>query len=59
MDFILSAQARAPHNCSVLSYGDTVYVNMVRNTRESDLEYHFFRVLQEQGLDVLVESNRE
>ncbi len=59
MDFILSAQARAPHNCSVLTYGDTVYVNMVRNTRESDLEYHFFRVLQEQGLDVLVESNRE
>lgn len=59
MDFILSAQAQAPHNCSMLSYGDTLYINMVRNIRESDLEYHFFRVLQEQGLDVLVESNRE
>ena len=31
---------------------------MVRKIQESDLEYHFFKVLQRQGLDVLVASNR-
>ncbi len=58
MDFILSAQATAPYNCSALSYGDTVYVNLVRSIRESDLELEFYKVLQRQGLDVLVRSNR-
>ena len=31
---------------------------MVRKIRESDLEYHFFKVLQRQGISVLVESNQ-
>lgn len=56
-DFILGVQASAPYNCGVLSYGDTLYVNFIRNIRESKLEYHFFRVLQEMGIPVQVESN--
>lgn len=58
LDFILGVQASAPHNCGVLSYGDQLIVNFIRNIKESDLESHFYRVLQEQGIDVLVESNR-
>lgn len=58
MDFILGVQASAPHNCGVLSWGDTTYINFIRNIRESGLEYEFFRVLQEQGLPVQVQSNR-
>ena len=58
MDFILSPQARFPHNCGCLSFGDTLYINMIRNIREPELEAHFFRVLQRQGLNVLVESNQ-
>ena len=58
MDFILSPQARFPHNCGCLSYGDTIYINLIRNIREPELEAHFFRVLQRQGLNVLVESNQ-
>ena len=58
LDFILSPQARFPHNCGAVSYGDALNVNMVRNIQESDLEYHFFKVLQRQGISVLVESNQ-
>ncbi|MBQ9967300.1 MAG: hypothetical protein IJO88_01085 [Oscillospiraceae bacterium] len=50
MDFILGVQAAAPHNCGVISYGEKTCINIIRNIRESRLEYHFFRVLQEQGL---------
>lgn len=57
MDFIIGPQARAPHNCGVLTYGDTMYINMIRNIRESELELAFFRSLQKQGLTARVESN--
>ena len=57
-DFILGVQAAAPYNCGMLSYGDTVYVNFIRNTVEPDLERHFFAVLQRLGVDVTVESNQ-
>ena len=57
MDFILGAQATAPHNCGVLSYGDTLYINMIRNIREPELESHFYRVLRDLGLSVQAESN--
>lgn len=58
LDFILGVQATAPYNCGVLSYGDDLCINIIRNIRESALEYHFFRVLQEMGLPVQVQSNR-
>lgn len=58
MDFILGVQAAAPYNCGMLSFGDTVYVNFIRNIRDAGLERHFFAVLQEMGLPVTVESNQ-
>lgn len=58
MDFILAPQATAPHNCGILSYGDTLYINFIRSIREPELEARFFRVLQQQGVAVTVESNR-
>ena len=58
MDFILGVQAAAPYNCGVLSYEDTIYINFIRNIREPELEARFFRVLQQQGVAVTVESNR-
>lgn len=57
-DFILGVQATAPYNCGVLSYGDTVYINFIRNIREPLLEAQFHRFLRDMGLPVLVESNR-
>lgn len=57
MDFILGTQNTAPHNCGVLSFGDTLYINFIRNVRESELEARFYQVLQELGLPVQAESN--
>ena len=57
-DFILGVQVAAPYNCGVLSYGDTTYINFIRNFREPALERHFFQILQKVGLETLVESNR-
>jgi NRPS condensation-like uncharacterized protein len=59
MDFILGVQATAPNNCGVLSYGDTIYINFIRNTKEPELEYHFSQVLRDMGLTVTVESNQK
>lgn len=57
-DFILGVQAAAPYNCGMLSYGDTIYINFIRNIRDAELERHFYAVLHGLGLDVTVESNR-
>ena len=59
MDFILGVQAAAPYNCGVLSYGDTVYVNFIRNICHPELEAHFYRVLKEMGIEPILESNRK
>ena len=56
-DFILSAQAPAPQNCSALSFGDHLYINFTRDIREPDLEAHFFRVLRDMGLGLEVQTN--
>lgn len=58
LDFILGVQATAPYNCGVISFGDTMYVNFIRNIQEADLEYHFHRVLQDMGITAEVESNQ-
>lgn len=58
LDFILGVQAASPYNCGVLSFGDTLYINFIRNIREPELEYHFGRVLRELEIPVTVESNR-
>lgn len=57
-DFILGVQAAAPYNCGMLSFGDTIYINFIRNIREAELERHFFAILHQLSLPVTVESNR-
>ena len=57
LDFILGVQARSPYNCGVLSWNGTLYLNLIRNTVEPELEYRLFKVLQSQGVEVTVESN--
>lgn len=59
MDFILGVQAAAPYNSGVLTYGDTVYVNFIRNISSPDLEKHFHSVLKEMGIEATLESNRK
>lgn len=57
MDFILGAQATAPHNCGVLSYGGDLYINFIRSVQEPELEARFFGVLRDLGLEAEVQTN--
>ncbi len=57
LDFVLGVQASAPHNCGVVSYGDTLYINFIRDIVESELEYEFHQVLRDMGIVATVESN--
>lgn len=57
-DFILGVMAAAPYNCGMLSYGDTVYINFIRDIVDPELEKHFFTMLHALGLPLTVESNR-
>ncbi len=56
-DFVLGVQATTSNNCGVLSFGDTLYVNFIRDIKEPKLEMEFFKVLQKRGLSLEVESN--
>ncbi len=58
LDFVLAVQSTAPYNCGVLSYGDTLYVNFIRDTKEPQLESRFYEVLRERNIAVKVESNQ-
>ena len=57
LDFIIGVQARAPHNCGVVTWNGTAYINCIRSIREPELELAFYRVLHRLGLPVKVESN--
>lgn len=57
-DFVLGVQATTPSNCGIISYGDTLYINMIRNTAEATLEREFFTCLCKLGIHVLIESNQ-
>ena len=57
-DFIIGVQATSPYNCGMLSFGDTAYINFIRNMQNPALERHFYAVLQQFGIPVTVESNR-
>lgn len=58
MDFVLGVQASAPYNCGVISWGDFVYINFIRNTKEPALEHRFFTNLRKLGIPVKIESNQ-
>lgn len=57
-DFITGPQAQAPNNCAICSYNGKMYINIIRNTVEPELEGEFFRKLVKLGLKVKIESNQ-
>lgn len=59
MEFIIGTQRSYPNNCSVATFGDCAYVNMIRKIREPELERRFFSRLVELGVPVLIETNEK
>ena len=57
MDFVIGCQAAAPYNVSSLTYKGKMYLNVIRNMREPELEREIYEVLREQGIAHTVESN--
>ena len=51
-DFTLGVQSKTHNNCGIISYKDNLYINMIRNIREFDLEQRFFTNLAELGISV-------
>ena len=56
-DFVLSVQSSAPYNAGVISYGDSLNINLIRNIKEPRLEKALYRVFRDIGIHVKVESN--
>lgn len=57
-DFTLGVQSTGSNNCGILSYQDNLYINMIRDIKESELERLFFTNLVQRGIAVTVESNQ-
>ena len=57
MDFILGARPRHPYNCGMLTYNNTLYLNLARNIREPKLEKKIYEILRDLGIRIKVESN--
>lgn len=58
-DFTLGVQSTGCNNCGILSYKDKLYINLIRNIEESQLERLFFTNLVKMGIGVTVESNQK
>ncbi len=57
LDFIPGVQSTIPVNCGVVSYGDTLYLHLLRATVEPELETAFFTCMRDAGLVATLESN--
>ena len=58
MEFMLGPLSRNPVAIGTLSYDGTMYLNITRMIRESDLEREFFTRLVKLGVPVQIESNQ-
>ena len=57
MEFIIGVQYSYPNNCSVVTWRNRTYINMIRSTESADLERRFFSRLVELGVPVAIETN--
>ena len=57
IDFIPGVQMNAPYNAGVISYKNSLYVNIIRNIKEPRLERAVYEVLRTLGIHVKAQSN--
>lgn len=57
LDFVLGVQSKAPYNTSAITYGSTIYLNIIRNISDPVLEAEIYAVLRERGIHTVAESN--
>jgi hypothetical protein len=57
MDFVVGTQSQGPYNIGALTYGDKLYINLIRNVEPPILERELYVVLKELGIRPCAESN--
>ena len=57
MDFLLGVQSTAPYNSAIITYGDKMHLNIIRNIKESVLERELYETFKELGIKVVAEGN--
>lgn len=57
MDFVIGTQAQSPYNIGALTYGEKLYLNMIRNIASPVLERELYLILKELGIRTCAESN--
>ncbi len=57
MDFLLGVQSTAPYNSALVTYGGKMYLNIIRNIKESILERELYQTFRQLGIKVVAESN--
>lgn len=51
-DFTLGVQSKTHNNCGIISYKDHLYINLIRNIQEFELEQRFFKNISNLGISV-------
>ena len=57
-DFILGVQSNAPYNAGIVTWDNTLYLNIIRNIKEPRLERSLYQAFRDLGIKVKVESNQ-
>lgn len=57
MDFVLGTAAMIHCNCGALSYNGELRMSFIRNIKEPELEYEFYKVMRSLGIRMRAESN--
>lgn len=57
LDFTLGVQSKTHNNCGIISYRDCLYINIIRNIKEGELEQLFFDNLKVLGMHISIEDN--
>ena len=57
MDFVIGTQAQSPYNIGAITYGNKLYINLIRNIEQPLLEKELYAVLKELGIRPRAESN--
>ena len=58
-DVLMGQPFSARTNCAILSYKNQLVINFANSIKETDVERLFFRKLVEDGIHVMIETNKQ
>jgi hypothetical protein len=58
-DVLMGQPFSARTNCAILSYKNQLVINFANSIKETDVERLFFRKLVQDGIHVMIETNKQ